>query len=173
MAWYHLFVPDRVITNYLELTEAFLSEFNCRLLVMDLDNTLVAYNVERADDNVKGFIDYTKQAGYQIAIVSNNSKDRVSLFVADLDVKYYAKACKPLPGVYKRIMKDFGCKMDEIVFVGDQLLTDVLGAKLVKGKVIWSKPLVEKDLFVTKFNRRWERMIYRLLLKKGLISDEV
>ena len=55
---------------------------------------------------------------------------------------------------------------NEIIMVGDQILTDVIASKNVKVKVILTEPLVNKDLLVTKINRFIDKIIRRIIRKK-------
>jgi len=173
VAWYRIFAPDLAINSYHQLTIADLNKLNCRLLAVDIDNTLVGYHQETPDDSALAFLKYLQDNGIKLVLISNNSQRRVATFCQNLPIPYYAMARKPLPFVYKKIMRDFQVTADQMVGLGDQLLTDVLGAHLAKIKVIWSQPLFNKDIFVTKFNRFFERQISKLLLKKGLINEKM
>ena len=61
---------------------------------------------------------------------------------------------------------------DEVVVIGDQLLTDVLGGNRVGLHTILVVPVAQTDGLVTRFNRKIERRIMRNMKKKGLINWE-
>ncbi len=65
-----------------------------------------------------------------------------------------------------------GLSNEEVVVIGDQLLTDVLGGNAAGFYTILVVPIVETDAKVTKFNRRIERMILNKMRKKGMITWE-
>jgi len=173
MAWYSVFIPDLVVKSYKELKVSDLLALDCRVLLIDIDNTLVPHDQELPDKEVFLFIERIIKAGIVPALVSNNTKVRVRRFATALDLKYYASAKKPLTFTYKKVMKDFTVDTQHFVCLGDQLLTDVWGAHRAQVKVIWSYPLVERDIFYTRFNRMIERFIYRTLVRKGKINAEV
>ena len=51
--------------------------------------------------------------------------------------------------------------------LGDQLLTDILGAKRQKLYTFLVRPVADSDGLVTKFNRFVERRVYNDLKRKG------
>ena len=55
---------------------------------------------------------------------------------------------------------------DEVVVIGDQLLTDVLGGNRVGLHTILVVPVAQTDGLVTRFNRKIERRIMRNMKKK-------
>lgn len=61
---------------------------------------------------------------------------------------------------------------EEIVVVGDQLLTDVLGGNRGGLYTILVIPVVESDGFFTKFNRMIERRIMNYFKRKGKLNWE-
>lgn len=56
---------------------------------------------------------------------------------------------------------------DEVVVIGDQLLTDVLGGNRVGLHTILVVPVAQTDGLVTRFNRKIERRIMRNMKKKA------
>lgn len=172
-----LFTPDYYIRNYQCLNIARLVERNIKVLVCDIDNTLVAHDEKYPNEQVKQFIQRIKDTGIKVVLVSNNVKERVETFAKDLDVATYPFARKPLKGTYLKMMKDSGCKANEIAVLGDQLLTDMLGANRIGFYTILTHPVAQKDLTCTKINRVIENMVYKVLamrgkLHKGEYDDE-
>lgn len=168
-----LFAPDYYIRTYRDLNLERLKQRNIKVLVCDIDNTLVAHDVKTADDDVKAFIQRVKDAGIKVVLVSNNVKERVDAFAKDLDVETYPFARKPLKGTYRKMLQDSGCAKQEIAVLGDQLLTDMLGANRMGFYTILSNPVAKKDLTCTKINRVFENMVYKLLKVQGkLIKGE-
>lgn len=172
-----LFTPDYYIENYQALDIRRLIENNIKVLVCDIDNTLVAHDEKHPDEKVKLFIQNVKNAGIQVVLVSNNVKERVETFAKDLHVKTYPFARKPFKGTYLRMMKDSGYSASQIAVLGDQLLTDMLGANRVGFYTILTSPVAQKDLTCTKINRVIENVVYKGLavtgrLHKGEFDDK-
>lgn len=171
MAWYKRFIPELVINSYQELTVDTLHKLNCRLILIDIDNTLAAHDEPLPSEDAKVFIDKLKEAGFIVVLISNNTVKRVKLFASALDLPYYPMAKKPLPKAYKQAMKDYLVKSSETVSLGDQLMTDVWGSHNAGIKAIWTRPLSKKELVFTNINRFFERIVYRKLVKEGYINE--
>lgn len=165
-----MFTPDYYIKSYKNLNIDRLRQQQIKVLVCDIDNTLVAHDEAYPDEYVKAFIQRVKDAGIRVVLVSNNVKERVETFAKELDVKTYPFAKKPLKTTYLKLMKDCGCGPKEIAVLGDQLLTDMLGANRVGFYTILTHPVAQKDLTCTKINRVVENMVFGLLKAQGKLQ---
>jgi len=171
MQWLKHFVPDMVIKNYLELTAEDLHSRQVSHLLLDIDNTLVPHDEPLADDIVLRWLQAMKLQGITIILISNNNAKRVSRFAKLVELPYYASALKPLPFTYQRIIQEYQLDKRKVMAMGDQIMTDVWGAHNAGLPVIWSQPLVSRDLHYTKFNRLFERMIIKSLMKRGWLAN--
>ena len=70
-----------------------------------------------------------KAIGFRCCLISNNQKPRVEMFNKDIQVDYVYNAHKPSTRNYLRAMEIMGTDRRSSVFIGDQLFTDVWGAK--------------------------------------------
>ncbi len=61
---------------------------------------------------------------------------------------------------------------EEVLMLGDQMLTDMMGANRKKLHTILVKPVAQSDGLVTRFNRFIERRVYKYLSKKGIKTWE-
>lgn len=163
------FKPDQYIESFTKLKIETLKKRGITLFICDIDNTLVAHDVALPNDEVKSFIKSIKDEGIEVVLISNNVEERVSNFAKPLDVPYYPFAKKPLKLTYKKMLKDYQDAPSEVAIIGDQLLTDVLGAKRMKFYTILTKPVAQKDLKCTKINRIFEQFIYWRLEKKKML----
>lgn len=171
-------MPHYYIENFQTLNVERLIERNIKVLLCDIDNTLVAHDEAYPGTNVIAFIHKVKEVGIEVIFISNNVEERVHNFAKDLDVKAYAFARKPLKMTYKKIMKETGYRRDEIAVLGDQLLTDVLGGNRMRYFTILTSPVAKRDLPCTKLNRKVENMIYFILekqkrLKRGIYDENM
>ncbi|MBP5222136.1 MAG: HAD-IA family hydrolase, partial [Lachnospiraceae bacterium] len=66
---------------------------------------------------------------FQTLLLSNNKEPRVKSFSDDVNSKYLYRSGKPNPKGYRRAMELLGTTPETTVFVGDQLFTDIWGAK--------------------------------------------
>lgn len=124
----HNFYPDRYFNKKEDIPFAFYYEQGYRGIIFDIDNTLVPHDAP-ADDSAIAFMEQLKMMGYQICLLSNNDEERVSSFNEPLNVKYIHKANKPFRSGYEKAMKLLGTKQSNTLFVGDQIFTDIWGAR--------------------------------------------
>jgi HAD superfamily phosphatase (TIGR01668 family) len=113
-----------------------------------------------------------KEHGIQVTVVSNNNEQRVKDFADPLGIPFIHSARKPLVRAFKRALTKMNLRAEEVVVIGDQLLTDVLGGNRVGLHTILVVPVARTDGFMTRFNRKIERRIMRNMKKKGLINWE-
>ncbi len=159
--------PTMYMKNIYEVDFKKVYEKGYRVLFIDLDNTLVAHDEKLPDENVFQLIDNLKALGFKIVILSNNHKKRVETFADPLQLKYIYSARKPLTFKYKRLIAEQNYNKNEILCIGDQILTDVRGAnKLGLGSMLVD-PLKHKDIIFTKLNRIIEKFVYKKLARKG------
>ena len=90
---------------------------------------------------------------------------------AAADCECINSAHKPFSGKIKKFLKENGYKPEEVMLVGDQLMTDVLAAKGAHIRVVLTEKVVKEDQFTTHFNRLLDRPIRKHLVKKGKMPD--
>ncbi len=137
-----------------------------RLILTDLDNTLVGYDISLPTKEIIEFKEKCEKLGINLMIISNNKQKRVQLFAEELGVIYHSNAKKPLKIGYKRLKHGF--KPTEVVIVGDQILTDILGGNRMGYYTILVDVINYKnELLKTRFNRFIEKLICKFLKMKG------
>ena len=100
-----------------------------------------------------------KQTGFRICLISNNSEERVKRFNKEIQVDYIYKANQPSTKSYIKAMKLMKTKPSDTVFIGDQLFTDIYGAKLAGMKSFFVKPIgPEKEIQIV-IKRYLERIV--------------
>lgn len=167
------FVPDRIITHYRELTVEDLKKENIKLFLCDIDNTLVEPDEPDISDEALKYLASIKSAGIEVVLISNNTHDRVKTFNHGLNLKVYPMALKPFPKAYRLIKADYPhIKTCEMLSLGDQVMTDVLGSNLAGIKVVLTNRFIEKDLLVTRINRLIEKMMIKILKLRKKWPDE-
>ena len=124
---YSYFIPSEFVRSVFHITPEFLKDKGIKGIITDLDNTLVEW--DRPDATPK-FIEWfkgMKEAGIQVTIVSNNNEIRVKSFADPLGIPFIFKARKPLGKAFRQALQIMSVKKEEVVVIGDQLLTDVFG----------------------------------------------
>ncbi len=147
-----------------------LQEKGIKGIITDLDNTLVAWDVAHATDQVINWISEMQRSGIEVTIISNNNEERVRIFSEPIEVPYEASARKPSMRSFKRACDRMRLSPKEVAVIGDQLLTDVFGGNRGGFYTILVVPIVQTDAKITRFNRKIERRILNYFYKKGLLE---
>lgn len=161
-----LFKPKSYVHSVYEINVEELVKQGIRLLLCDIDNTLVAYHEEIPPQKAIAWFQRCEKAGLQIILISNNKRARVAPFAQVGKLDYHAFSCKPFKGSYKRILKKMKMSTQEVACTGDQLLTDILGGNRMQIHTIFLDPLVDYDSAHTGFSRFFEKYILRYLSKR-------
>lgn len=157
-----LWLPDAYLGGVAEIPLDRLWELGVRGIVVDLDNTLVAYRESAVAPELAEWVRAARRRGFGVVLVSNNWSERVAAVGLHLDVPTVPSAMKPLPAAFLRALRVLGTPRAQTVVVGDQLLTDVLGAKLMGMRAILTEPLTEYGFITTRMMRVVERAVLRL-----------
>ncbi|PAV28989.1 hypothetical protein CIL05_13490 [Virgibacillus profundi] len=167
-----LFLPNEHVKSVFDIQPAILKQKGIKGIITDLDNTLVAWDVKDATPEVIQWFKLMKDNDIKVTIISNNKQERVKIFSEPLDTPFVFSARKPLSRAFKTVAKQMELKKEEVVVIGDQLLTDVLGGNFAGFYTILVVPIVQTDGKITKINRKIERRILNYMRRKGKISWE-
>jgi HAD superfamily phosphatase (TIGR01668 family) len=151
--------PDSYAKRLCEVSLDDLGTRGFRGIIVDLDNTLVGYGQEHLAAEDVAWIGAALERGFRICLVSNNFTERVMRVGARLGVPAIPSALKPLPRGFARALRTLETSREHTVVVGDQLFTDVLGAKFLGLHAILTEPIVAKDWLGTRVLRLLERVL--------------
>ncbi len=168
-----LFAPSYTFRAYFHVTPAFLRERGIRVLLLDIDNTLAPYEQPLPDERLKSWLDSLKAAGIAVAFLSNNHGERVELFNSDLGLPCRYDAHKPLTRRAKALFTALGGTKKTTAFMGDQIFTDVLCARLSGATAILVPPIWDKRDRGTRFKRWLEKGILRRYYRKHQDAPDV
>jgi HAD superfamily phosphatase (TIGR01668 family) len=136
-----------------------LSACGIRGIIVDLDNTLVGYGQDHLAEADEAWIRSARARGFGIVLVSNNFTGRVGRIGEILGVPAISSALKPLPRGFLQALRVLGTPKAATIVVGDQLFTDVLGAKFCGLRSILTEPIVAHDWLGTRVLRFLERVL--------------
>jgi HAD superfamily phosphatase (TIGR01668 family) len=168
----HYFLPSQFVKRVLDITPSELKEKGIKGIITDLDNTLVEWDRPSATPELTEWFEKMKQEGIKVMIVSNNNQKRVQSFAEPLGIPFIFEARKPLTRAFQKALAMMQLGKDEVVVIGDQLLTDVLGGNRLGLSTILVVPVAQTDGLWTRFNRKMERKILNMMRKKGMIYWE-
>lgn len=166
------FLPNEHVKSVFDIHPEVLKQRGIKGIITDLDNTLVAWDVKDATPEVVKWFQQMDEQDIKIMIISNNKRERVKIFSEPLNTPFVFSARKPLSRAFKTAARQMGLKKEDIVVIGDQLLTDVLGGNSAGFYTILVLPIKRTDGKITQFNRKIERRILNYMRKKGKITWE-
>ncbi|MGM8213908.1 YqeG family HAD IIIA-type phosphatase [Virgibacillus sp. W0430] len=167
-----LFLPNEHVKSIFDIQPEYLKLKGIRGIITDLDNTLVAWDEAKATPEVVRWLEQMEAHNIKVTIISNNKEERVTIFSEPLNTPFVYEAKKPLSRAFKKAAKEMELTKEEVVVIGDQLLTDVLGGNVAGFYTILVVPIVETDAKITQFNRKIERKVLGYMRKKGKVSWE-
>lgn len=155
---FNKFFPDEYMASTYVISFEKLFEEGYRGVIFDIDNTLVPHGAP-ADERAKKLFARLEKIGFQSCLLSNNQEPRVKMFNQDIRTNYIYNAHKPSTKNYVKAMEKMGTDKENTLFVGDQLFTDVWGAKRAGIRNILVKPIHPKEEIQIVLKRYLERIV--------------
>ena len=135
-------IADTVCDSIYDLDVSALKAAGIRLLLADLDNTLVPYGVALPTEEVREWNARLKAMGVTLFVLSNNRHaDRPRIFSEGLEVPFIGHAGKPGVKNFYKAMEQMGVTPEQTALVGDQIFTDVLGGNRAGVTTVLVKPI--------------------------------
>ena len=129
-----------------------------RGVIFDIDNTLVPHGAP-ADQRAIRLFETPRRIGFDTCLISNNQEPRVKPFAEKVGSKYVYNAHKPSTKNYKKAMELMSTDEKNTIFIGDQLFTDVWGAKRTGIESILVKPIHPKEEIQIVLKRYLEKIV--------------
>ncbi len=165
-------IPRDYRGSVLEITPEYLRQRGLGGVILDIDNTLIGHNVPVPTAEVLDLLADYRKNGIQICVVSNNRRQRVADFCERIGVEHYVwDALKPAAKGYVRAAELMGLAPERTAAVGDQIFTDVWGARRAGCYAVLLKPIHrgKEGLFIA-FKRALEKPVLLYLKIKGMIK---
>lgn len=159
------FYPDEYVASTYKIPFEKLYEEGYRGVIFDIDNTLVPHGAP-ADERAKKMFARLREIGFESCLISNNQEPRVKMFNEEIQTRYIYNAHKPSTKNYIRAMEEMGTDKGNTMFVGDQLFTDVWGAKRAGIHNILVKPIHPKEEIQIVLKRYLERIVLHFYKKQ-------
>lgn len=152
------FYPDFEAPSAYKIDYEKLYRQGFRGVIFDIDNTLVPHGAP-ADRQAVRLFRSLKAIGFETVLLSNNKEPRVKSFSDQVRSGYIFKAGKPGKEGYERAMQLMGTDSATTIFVGDQLFTDVWGAKKAGIRTYLVKPIHPKEEIQIVLKRKLEKIV--------------
>ena len=137
-----LFRATWVADSIYDISVEGLARRGIKLLLADLDNTLVPYGVPLPDQKLMNWRDELAAYGITLFVLSNNRhENRPRIFSEGLEVSFIGHAGKPGTHSFLKAMEFMRVTKEQTAIVGDQIFTDVLGGNRAGIATILVKPI--------------------------------
>lgn len=151
--------PNAHFDKVEQITIEFLQKNKIKVLILDVDNTLIDYN-RNMSESIIDWVKEMKGQGIKLYLLSNtNYKEKVQEVANQLEVPYRNFAKKPFKSGFLKIQKELRTKSENIGVVGDQIFTDILGGNRCNMFTILVEPINKKDFWYTAWKRPIENKI--------------
>lgn len=166
MTFYQKCIPHAYCASIFDIDYTSLKKQGISALFFDLDNTMIGYDDRSLFDQQIQLIHHLKET-FQIVVLSNTNKKRVSYALKDIDTPYIWYATKPLKRGFKKALKMVNLQAHEVIMIGDQLMTDIYGANRMGIQGILVKSVKRKsDRMITRINRKIEACVLNRIKRK-------
>lgn len=150
--------PKKYVESTYEIDFEGLYEKGYRGVIFDIDNTLVPHGAP-ADERAIAFFKRMHEMGYSTLMLSNNKEPRVKMFCDAVNAPYIFKGGKPKTEGYYKAMEMMGTTVENTLFVGDQIFTDIWGANRAGIYSFLVKPIHPKEEIQIVLKRYLEKVV--------------
>ena len=134
-------------------------------LIFDVDNTLTTMGKGITEENLK-WIKEAQSLGYKICLLSNSiNMKKIRGLMNMLNINGLCFARKPRIQGFEMALNLLDLKKSEVIMIGDQIFTDVLGGNRCKMFTILVDPIKEKDFWYTAWKRPIENKVKKRVFK--------
>ena len=144
MGLLNAFYPNEWVGSVSEIPFEQWYEKGYRGLTFDIDNTLVPHGAPATHEVILLFR-RLHRIGFETCLISNNRKERVLPFAKAVDSAYVCKASKPARRGFLQACLRMGTSRSETIFIGDQLFTDIWGARRAGLYSVLVQPIDPKE----------------------------
>lgn len=162
---FNMFFPDEIQDSTYDIDFENLYAQGIRGVLFDIDNTLVEHGAD-ATERAVALFQRLDNIGIKSCLISNNKEERVLRFNKEIGTKYIYDAHKPSGKNYKKAIELMGTDLSNTIFVGDQLFTDVYGAKRIGMRNILVRPIDPKEEIQIVLKRYLEKIVLHFYEKE-------
>lgn len=154
------FCPISAVDRLEDVDVESLWEQGKRLILLDVDNTLVEWRGEKFSEGVLGWLAAARARGLELCILSNTRNPTRLIRLADqLKIHVMSGRFKPSRAMFMQALAKFQVTSAQAVMIGDQLFTDILGSNRSGIDAIWIRQLSHREFGGTKISRFGEKLV--------------
>lgn len=165
------FCPAELVESVADINVDNFRKMGIDALLIDIDNTLVAWQGYQIPDDIKEWIRQADKEGMKICLVSNTrTKGRLGRIASELGVAHSVKAFKPRRAGFIEGLNLLNVEPARAAVIGDQIFTDIFGGNRLGIYTVLVQPMHRKEFFGTKISRFFERSMLKSFAKRGWIK---
>lgn len=165
----NLVLPSNYLPSIYHIDYNKLKKNNIDTLLFDIDNTVAKVDDLKVPKETIKLFNNLKQ-NFKILLISNNHKERVKPVAEYLDVKALWDADKPEKKAYDKALKMLNSSKENAVAIGDQILSDIVGANKYKIKSILVDQLAKENNIQTGLAQKLQKYMIKKLSKQNLFK---
>ena len=158
-------LPERSFQQLRDIKASFLQQEGIRVLMLDFDNTIMAYP-ERLDPPwFKKWYESIREVGIRVCVVTNSRKPKARDFCRRWNIPIVSRARKPSPRALERVWTRYHVSREQCAMVGDQIFTDIRAANRGWFHAYLVEPILNHNLFL-KARYRLQKIILNLAIRR-------
>ncbi|HSV31739.1 MAG TPA: YqeG family HAD IIIA-type phosphatase [Atribacteraceae bacterium] len=161
------FFPSLFVQEISEIPLDLLWNSGIRGLILDLDNTIVAWNGYNLPPETDLWLKKAKDQSFLFYIVSNSLTGRVKHFSQVLGIPCIPLALKPRRVNFRKAIQAMALDPVQVAVIGDQIFTDVWGGNRMGIFTILVFPVNKKENVHVRLIRNLERLVLKRFRKRG------
>ena len=165
-----IYIPDIYQENIYKVDYDTLISRGIKLLIFDLDNTLVTIKERHPREEIKDLFSKLKEKGFKVIIASNSINARVKPFHDSLRVDYIYSVRKPKTEKINNYIVENNYGLDEVAMIGDSMMDDVVCGNTIGITTVLLDQVGKAEFPIAKLKRIKERKIQKKLRDKDLFT---
>ena len=159
-------IPDSYYKSIYEIDYNKLKNEQINTLLFDIDNTITYVDDVNVPKETYELIEKLKKQNFKILLMSNNNENRVKPISEKLNLLAISNAGKPDKKAYENALKLIKSKKQNVAAIGDQILSDIVGAKKYGIKAILVDQLSKENNLQTGLAQKLQKFMVKKLTKK-------
>ena len=162
--------PDNYYPSIYKIDYQTLKKENINTLLFDIDNTITKVDDLNVPQETIELMENLKKQGFKILLFSNNHQQRAFPVAQKLNLPLLSDAGKPEKKAYAKALNTLNSTKENTAAIGDQLLSDVVGAKKYGIKVILVDQLSKENNIQTGLAQKLQKYMIKKLSKYKLFK---
>ncbi len=143
--WGRFLIPDYMEARVEDIDLERWYQAGVRGVILDVDDTLTTKDSPCVAAAVLDWLQRTEQQGFACIIVSNNRyPEHIEHVSKRLGIPAIARARKPRSNGFRWALKELDLPPEQVVVVGDRILTDILGGARMGMKTCLVAPVTKE-----------------------------